>query len=243
LPLSEYLVQELSVQSDLTHADGRARFSENARPLWSRLPEGVYRELMLARIAEVVGIAPQRLQELWHAGTPAAVAAGAAPQAKTPEPPKRVPARNVSGGRGSLVRQAVLQLVSYPLIALEVGEEERAALDACEEPGIELLRELIDNLRAHSAQNSAQVIERWSGKPGGHSLEKLLQREHIVADAMAAAGELHAALGKLAHGVVARRLKALEEKSRSIRLEPEELQEFQRLMSKLGPPGGAKQSV
>jgi DNA primase len=224
LPLSEYLIRELSEQSDLTHADGRARFSENARPLWGKLPEGVYRELMLARIAEVVGIAPQRLQELWGAGQAVPVATPAPTQSK------RVPARNVSGGRGSLVRQAVLRLVSYPAIALEVSEEERAALDACEEPGIELLRELIDNLRAHPAQNSAQVIERWSGKPGGDSLEKLLQREQIMADAVAAAGELRAALGKLADLVVARRLEALEEKSRSTRLEPEELLEFQRLM-------------
>jgi DNA primase len=229
LPLSEYLIRELSEQSDLTHADGRARFSESARPLWAKLPEGVYRELMLARIAEVVGIAPQRLQQLWGAEHPALAAAPA------PPPPKRVPARNASGGRGSLVRQAVLRLVSYPAIALEVSEEERAALDACEEPGVELLRELIDNLRAQPAQNSAQVIERWSGKPGGDSLEKLLQREQIVADAVAAAGELHGALGELAHRVVVGRLKALEEKSRSTRLEPEELSEFQRLMSNLGP--------
>jgi DNA primase len=225
LPLSEYLIRELSDQSDLAHADGRARFSESARPLWGKLPEGVYRELMLARIAEVVGIAPQRLQELWSAGNPGPAAA----PAPTPTP-KRVPARNVGGGRGSLIRQAVLQLLSYPAIALEVSEEERTALDACEEPGIELLRELIDNLRTQPAQNSAQVIERWSGKPGGDSLEKLLQREQIVADAVAAAGELRAALGKLAYLVVARRLEALEEKSRSTRLEPEELQEFQRLM-------------
>ena len=56
------------------------------------------------------------------------------------------------------MRQAVLQLVSYPAIAQEVSEQERAALDECEEPGIQLLRELIDNLRAHPAQNSAQVI-------------------------------------------------------------------------------------
>jgi DNA-binding HxlR family transcriptional regulator len=61
-------------------------------------------------------------------------------------------------------------------------------------------------------------------------LEKLLQREQIVADAVAATGELRAALGKLADLVVARRLEALEEKSRSTRLEPEELLEFQRLM-------------
>jgi DNA primase len=225
LPLSEYLIRELSEQSDLSHADGRAHFSENARPLWSKLPDGVYRELMLARIAEVVGIGPQRLQELWSAGHPGSIAASA------PTPlPKRVPVRHINGGRGSLVRQAVLRLVSYPAIAKEVSEQERAALDECEEPGIELLRELIDNLRTQPAQNSAQVIERWAGKPGGDSLEKLLQREQLMADAVAAAGELRAALGKLAQTVVARRLEALQEKSRSTRLEPEELQEFQRLM-------------
>jgi DNA primase len=231
LPLSEYLIRELSEQSDLSHADGRAHFSENARPLWSKLPDGVYRELMLARIAEVVGIGPQRLQELWSAGHPGTFAA------PTPAPPtpKRVPGRNINGGRGSLVRQAILRLVSYPAIAQQVTEQERAALDACEEPGIELLRDLIDNLCAQPAQNSAQVIERWAGKPGGDSLEKLLQREQIVADAVAAAGELHGALAELAHRVVMGRLKALEEKSRSARLEPEELVEFQRLMSILAP--------
>jgi len=231
LPLSEYLIRELSEQSDLSHADGRARFSENARPLWMRLPEGVYRELMLGRIAEVVGIAPQRLQELWTAGNPAAVTPAPSPT------PKRVPVRNVNGGRGSLVRQAVLQLVSYPAIALEVREEERTALDGCEEPGIELLRELIANLSEHPAQNSAQVIERWSGKPGGEALEKLLQREQIVADAPAAAGELHGALAELAHRVIEGRLKALEEKSRSTRLEPEELREYQRLSLHNAPRG------
>jgi DNA primase len=230
LPLSEYLIRELSEQSDLSSADGRAHFSENARPLWSKLPEGVYRELMLGRIAEVVGIGPQRLLELWTSGNPGTIAAATlAPAAK------RVPARNVNGGRGSLVRQAVLRLVSYPTIAQEISESERADLDACEEPGIALLRDLIDNLRDQPAQNSAQVIERWAGKPGGDSLEKLLQREQIMADAVAAARELHGALAELAHRVIDGRLKALEEKSRSPGLKPEELVEYQRLMSILAP--------
>jgi hypothetical protein len=46
---------------------------------------------------------------------------------------------------------------------------------------------------------------------------------------------LHGALAELAHRVIMGRLKALEEKSRSTRLEPEELVEFQRLMSILAP--------
>src|ERR1700761_3575840 len=123
LPLSEYFIQELAAQADLTHADGRARFSEYARPLWAKLPEGVYRELMLARIAEVVGLEPERLRALWHAGK-------AMPAPEVVALPKRVPGRNTGSGRGSLVRQAVLQLVSYPAIAAEVSDAERAALTA-----------------------------------------------------------------------------------------------------------------
>lgn len=231
LPLSEYLIRELSEQADLTHADGRAHFAQIARPLWAKIPEGVFRELMLDRIAAVVGLATQRLQDLWSG-------AHAAP-AGAPPVSQRVPARTrTSTGRGSLVRQAIVRLVRYPPIALEVSDAQRAALDACEEPGIELLRELLDNLRAHPAQNPAQVIERWSGKPGGESLEKLLQREQIVADAVAAAGELRAALGKLADLVVARRLEALETKSRTTRLDTEELQEFQDLMTRMAARDG-----
>src|SRR3712207_8379474 len=43
-PMSEYFVRALSDEVDLSHADGRARFAEAARPLVAKLPPGVYRE-------------------------------------------------------------------------------------------------------------------------------------------------------------------------------------------------------
>jgi hypothetical protein len=120
--------------------------------------------------------------------------------------------------------------VRFPAIAVEVTAEEREALQACEEPGVDLLRALLDDLRERPVQIAAQVIERWADKPGGDVLQKLLQREEIVTDAGAAAGELRGALVKLAATVAERRLEALEDKSRRTRLEPEELKEFQELM-------------
>jgi len=222
LPLSEYLVRELSEQSDLTHADGRARFAESARPLYQKVPEGVYRELLLGRLAQVVGLPSERLEELWSKAPGAPVAAPPAP---------RRPERVRSAGRGSLVRQAIVRLVHFPSIAAEVSSAERSALDDSEEAGIKLLRELLDNLREQPAQISAQVIQRWAGREGGESLQKLLEREEVITDAAAAAGELRAALVKLADLAAERRLQALEAKSRSGPLTAEELQEFQRLMS------------
>ena len=225
VPLSEYLVSELSEQSELKSADGRARFAENARPLFTKVPAGVYRELLLERLAEVVGLPPARLEELWHGR--AAPAAGPAP---APPPPARVA---IGAGRGSLVRQAIVRLLHYPAIAAEVSPAERAGLDASEEPGVALLRELLDNLKATPAQIPAQVIVRWEGREEVESLKKLLDREEVISDAPAAAGELRAALVRLADQAARRRLEALEAKERAGDLSSGEREEFQRLISRL----------
>jgi len=224
VPLSEYLVSELSEQSELKSADGRARFAENARPLFTKVPAGVYRELLLERLAEVVGLPPARLEELWHGR--AAPAAGPAPA----PPPARVA---IGAGRGSLVRQAIVRLLHYPAIAAEVSPAERAGLDASEEPGVALLRELLDNLKATPAQIPAQVIVRWEGREEVESLKKLLDREEVISDAPAAAGELRAALVRLADQAARRRLEALEAKERAGDLSSSEREEFQRLISRL----------
>ncbi|MBV8496062.1 MAG: toprim domain-containing protein, partial [Gammaproteobacteria bacterium] len=230
VPLSEYLVQELSGQSDLAHADGRARFAEAARPLFAKVPQGVYRELLLERLAKVVGLSASRLEELWRqgpAGTPA-------PATAAPPPPRRQPSGPARGaGRGSLVRQAIVRLLHYPAIAIEVSPAERAGLDASEEPGVPLLRELLDNLREQPAQIPAQIIQRWSGREGSEALEKLLEREEVITGQAAAAQELRAALIKLAHQAAARRLEALEAKSRVAALDGGELEEFQSLIKRM----------
>jgi DNA primase len=230
VPLSEYLVRELSEQSELGSADGRARFAASARPLFARVPEGVYRELLLERLAQVVGLNAVRLEELWaqgRSGTPAALPA--------PQPVRRTPARAAGrgAGRGSLVRQAIVRLLHYPAIALEVTAAERAGLDASDEAGVVLLRELLDNLREQPAQIPAQVIQRWAGREEGESLQKLLEREEVITGTSAAAGELRAALVKLADQAAGRRLEALEAKSRAGRLAGSEIEEFQVLIERL----------
>jgi hypothetical protein len=132
------------------------------------------------------------------------------------------------------VRQAIVRLLHYPAIASEVSAGERAGLDASDEAGVGLLRELLDNLREQPAQIPAQVIERWSGREGAEAFQKLLEREEVITDVASAAGELRAALVKLADRAAGRRLEALEAKSRTGSLAPHELEEFQRLIGRLG---------
>ena len=64
LPLSEYLVEQLASQVDLQHLDGRARLAELAKPLLKRIPAGVYRELLIDRLARQVGMPAGKLAVL-----------------------------------------------------------------------------------------------------------------------------------------------------------------------------------
>ncbi|MFI4884126.1 MAG: DNA primase [Steroidobacterales bacterium] len=224
LSLADYLVRELSEHADLRGAGGRARFGELARPLLEKVPEGVYRRLLLEKIAKIVLLSPENLQREWDASS-------APPQGTSA--PGSAPRAPGSAGRGSVVRQAIACLLSFPSIAQEVTAAERDGLSSCEEPGVTLLRELLDNLRAQPARVPGQVIERWRDRPGGEALQKLLQSEQILGGAAAATAELKGTLRKLAERTLQKRLEALELKSISSRLDAEELMEFQSLMSKL----------
>lgn len=233
LPLSDYLLRELTEQAGVLDESGRSRFAQSAGPLMARIPDSVFRDLLVERIARVVGVTPARLEEQWRATNPTRTAEG--PSAS---PPATAARTRVSAGRGSLVRQAILLLLTFPGIAGEVSERERADLQASDEPGVELLRQLLDELRARPARSPAQVIERWAGRPEHEILEKLLQREQVVADAVAAADELRAALRRLADLVAVRRLEALEAKDAATGLDAEERQEYLRLTMLRAAPGG-----
>ncbi len=253
-PLSEYFVRALSEEVDLSHADGRARFAEAARPLVAKLPPGVYHELLLARVAESIKFSPEKLEAIWNAGAKpgAPSVAGAAASGGSYGAPAKYPheaERNrafsrahASGGRGSLMRQAVGALLRYPAVAQSVSAPERAGLDRIDEAGVELLRELLDNLHAQPAQSSGQVIQRWEGRPEQESLVRLLQKEDVISDAAAAAGELKAALVKLGELADEKLFEALKTKAAASgmdALDASELLEFKRLASRRrgGGPG------
>jgi DNA primase len=238
LPLSEYLIRELSTRSDVGSVDGRAKLVELARPLVRRIPSDVYRELLLAQLAEVVGMPASRLATLLES------------DASQPGPPFRSEAAPPRGarvvapplvGRGNLVRQAISLLVHYPGAAagLRAGE----VLERVDRPGIPLLVELLGQLREDPVASTAALLERWRDRPEHTHLSRLAAGECLVLDETAAAAEIRSALDRLAadHGLA--RLQALEDKVRSEPLTAEEKAELQALLRAKGQsarPSGAK---
>lgn len=238
LPLSEYLVAHLSGEVDLTHADGKAHFVALARPLVEKLPAGVYRDLLLERIAQAIGTAPTRLyQWLGQAappGTPGE-AEHAAPAAARGLGAKAVPPR---AGRGSLLTQAISLLLHNPDAVKAISARQRQALAGIDHPGIAVLRELLGELADQPARSMAQTLERWRDRPEYRRLCELAASEPLSVDAQAASRELQDAVERLLEAHLRDgRLEALIEKARTGALSDEEKSELQSLTSGRKTPG------
>ncbi len=64
LPLSDYLIGELTKQTDMKTEEGRARLASLAAPHFNRLPAGAFRDLMRKRLAELTQLEGARLTML-----------------------------------------------------------------------------------------------------------------------------------------------------------------------------------
>jgi DNA primase len=226
LPLSEYFVAHLAADIDITHADGKARFVAEARPLLERVPAGAYRELLLDRLAEAIGVSAERFLTIVG---PMNAAQGAV--AGSAAPAKRRARTAHSTGRGGLVRQAVQNLLHFPAIAARLAGADRQALDAVDEPGIEVLRELLDTLQGQPALHTAQLLERWRDQPLGERLARLAAERSLLADEKAAGDEMVTAVQKLAQGTAGAELDALIDKERKDGLDTSERARLRELLA------------
>ena len=65
LPLNQFLLEVASTDCDLGQAQGRAKMSSQARPLWNLLPEGAFKRLVLSELAQKIQIEARELSDLW----------------------------------------------------------------------------------------------------------------------------------------------------------------------------------
>jgi DNA primase len=229
-PLSEYLVGHLTAEVDLNHVDGRARLAELARPLLARLPAGVYRELLLERLAREVRLPATRLARLLgleDTGTPGGFAAPA------PETPGRTRAR---AGRGTLLRQAIARVLQMPAAARAVPDT--APLRDSGDRGLAVLGELIDAARTEPLLTTAQLVERWRERPEHERLAELAGLPCPELDARGAGDELAGAVAKLlaGHGPE-RRVNELIEKAAAQLLSEAEKAELRELQGRFHARG------
>ncbi len=200
LPLSEYLVQHLVTQVDLTHVDGRARLAALAAPLFGRMPDGIYRELLADRLAAEIRMPAARLKERLFAAAPGSGGGGAGAPRRTSRPavsmePGDIRRSRMSAGRGNLLKQAIALVLHHPAAARAVDRPE--ALSSVDKPGFAVLHELLEQAASMAQPSTAMLLERWRDRPEYTRLTELAMEDPMVAEAQGAARELQMAIEKL----------------------------------------------
>jgi DNA primase len=221
LALSDFLVTELASQVDMKSVDGRARLAELARPLVGKIPEGVYKELLIERLAHEVGLEAPKLQAIL------------AKDRSTPAPAGR--REGISGlrhqskpsaGKPSIVRRAISLLLNHPAAADKLDIEQLAGVT---KPGTDLLRDLIETVQAEPTMTTAGLLERWRNHEEGRHLGKLAAVELPGSDDFDAAAELEQCIAQLALAGKRERVDFLIEKERLRTLSDAERSELRAL--------------
>jgi len=220
MPLSEYLLDHLKAATDLSSMDGQARLAELARPLVNRIPEGIYRELLLDRLAQEVGLAPRRLGQLLEDPD-----AGETPQAGIGTMPDRAAGRSRPGH----LRQAIKLVLHKPSAATGLALPE--GLTTLRKPGITLLLALLETAAAKPDIKAARLADTLRDHPdGGQHLETLLMQDIPLGDASDWAAQLRATLEAIMHEEREQRINDLTSKANA-GLSDAEKRELQALLS------------
>jgi DNA primase len=149
-PLSEFFFAEIGKDVNLTSLDGKARLAERARPMLAQIPDGAFRDLMLAELDRLTGVHVQVAAPPTDAST-----------VKSPARPQQ----------RSLVRSAVALLVQNPQLGAAI--EPPWSFAELRQPGIPLLVELIALCRDRPEITTGALIEHFAEREEAKALQKL----------------------------------------------------------------------
>jgi DNA primase len=218
MPLSEFLIHELSTQVDMDSIDGRAKLAEMARPLVSKIPTGIYRELLTEGLAAAVGLTGQKLEMIMTADQKRNDSSSmiGANRVRVRQQP------NASGGP-SVVRRAITLILNHPEVGAKLDIEKLAGVQRA---GVDLLSALIETAQSEPTITTAGLLERWRHDEKGEHLGKLAAVDVPVDEEFDAAAELDECLQQLALAGRKERIELLIEKQRVTGLSDDEKSEL-----------------
>ena len=218
--MSDYLIAELALQVDESTVDGRARLAELAKPLIAKIPQGVYRELLIESLADRVGLPAGKLEGML--GQPQKGQRERTQGVRAPLG-RSLP---VSAGKPSIVRRAITLLLNHPSAAKKLDLEKIAGVSR---PGIDLLHDLIETVQLEPNITTAGLLERWRHHEQGRHLGKLAAVEVPEGEDFDPAAELADSIDQLALAGRRERIDFLIEKQRDNPLDKDEVAELRQL--------------
>jgi len=167
-PLSDFLLQHIAEPLDISSADGRARLSEQAKPLISKIQDGVFKDLLMDELSKMIGLSSSSLQQHMPSETDAAYE-----QYQSQQQQQQTSVLKKHQVSMTPTRLIIALLLQYPELAKQCTIPE--LLRTANMPGLPLLIQLHDTILQTSAGNPSVLLERWRDSKDEGALNKLLQ--------------------------------------------------------------------
>ena len=189
MPLEDFLFATASEGISLDSVAGKAKLSQSALPLIQQLPHGVFKQLMLNRLATETGAEIDLLQsreaELSAAKTPSSTKAPASSptnnnsnstrQASKPAPTTNKPAATELGLEKTPIVWAIALLLHYPQLAKSSEMPSCVATINSEEA--KLLLKLFNHIQAQSQTvTTSMLLGYWHGTAEAAALNHCASR-------------------------------------------------------------------
>lgn len=212
---SNFFFSALSKGVDMGSIDGRSLLVDRAKPHLSKIPEGIFRHMLVTKLAEIVHVESEKLSTLiFSSGS----------SAKHQLKPVKM-----TGGP-SPVRQIIRLLLEQPALANGVDTSDISGLQL---PGIPLLVELIALIQARPQITCGTILELWRDSENGRHLQKLAKQPldviNISNDGISE--EFADILQWLRNQRQQQRLEELLDKSHLGSLSPEEIHELKEALA------------
>ncbi|MCW8922069.1 MAG: DNA primase [Gammaproteobacteria bacterium] len=165
-PLSEFLFEQLSEDLNTQSSEGKSLLTEKAKPLLSKLPESVFKDLLYQKLAELTGLNINKLQ--------------LESSENTTLKPTISSTRSNREVKLSATRDAIALLLQFPNLSCEINIPD-TFIDS-EIQGLALLHEINSLIQSHPDITSAALLERWRDNKNFPALQKMMQREILGSD-------------------------------------------------------------
>ena len=162
LPLSTFLVNELSAKANLNSEEGRARFLHEVKPLLAEVKAPNLGLMLRKRIAQIARIELAELESLF--------------QVQPSRRSEKIPPRKSVGKKPDVVRKLLEMLMHSPALATlvdrgEIAPQENVAGIGSGEAAA--LAELLDFLAEEGAVGTAAIMEHFRGSAMDALLEEI----------------------------------------------------------------------
>jgi len=147
MPLSQFLLREVTTEHELDTPEGRARVQFDAKPLLQSMAPSALRLQIVRGLANLTESTPAEIEALFELSKPVSVVRKAPPRQGRPEPV-------------GLELQIMRILVSHPAISLELDDAAQRAFDHFGGEAGERLRQLVEMAQALGANGTFAALSQ-----------------------------------------------------------------------------------